>query len=367
VCALKTGNPGIQLRPLSAWPSPPSSLMARSVNLKATVPEGMPQPTHFDVQDTPPPALGDGVVVELLCLSADPYMRGGLKRGPSPRVMAGYVSGRVLKSAVPGWQPGDLFGASLPFLSVQAISAAQLQKMQIWKLTEYVAPEDISHGIGAMGMPGATAYGGLIDVLRPLQGETIWVSGAGGAVGSMVGQIAKNVYGCTVIGSAGGPQKCQHVCDEFGFDQCIDYKLCSSTKDLIVALREAAPDGIDMYFENVGGMHFEAAMSCLKMGGRVAVCGTISNYNDGTPAPVKLHVSNMIYSGQRVEGFVCSPWLNGTRGSFLKDMSAWIKEEKVKIQETFYDGEENYGAGFQSLFTGGNYGKVVVNTSRAKM
>lgn len=218
-----------------------------------------------------------------------------------------------------------------------------------------------------MGMPGATAYGGLIDVLRPNHGETIWVSGAGGAVGSMVGQIAKNVYGCTVIGSAGGPEKCEYVCEAFGFDHCVDYKTCSKTKDLIVALRKVAPDGIDMYFENVGGMHFEAAMSCLKIGGRVAVCGTISNYNDGRPPPTEIHISNMIYSGQRIEGFVCTPWLSGAQGNFLEDMAGWIKEGKVKVEETLFEGAETYGEGFQSLFTGGNYGKVVVTTARAKM
>lgn len=162
-----------------------------------------PGPEHFEVTELATPALGDGILVELLTLSADPYMRGGLKmplEGDKPRTMSGYVSGRVLESAVDGWAAGDLFGASLPYVDVQAISADQLKRLQIWKLTGLIGEADISHGIGAMGMPGATAYGGLIDVLRPNHGDTIWVSGAGGAVGSMVGQIAKNVYGCTVIG-----------------------------------------------------------------------------------------------------------------------------------------------------------------------
>ena len=226
----------------------------------------MPGPEHFEVVESAAPALGDGILVELLALSADPYMRGGLKeplRDGKPRTMAGYVSGRVLESAVSDWAAGDLFGASLPYADVQAISAEQLKRIQIWKLTGLIEEADISHGIGAMGMPGATAYGGLIDVLRPNQGDTIWVSGAGGAVGSMVGMIAKNVYGCTVIGSAGGPEKCAHVCKEFGFDHCVDYRACESTGDLVRALRSVMglgpgdmglEKGIDMYFENVGGV-----------------------------------------------------------------------------------------------------------------
>ena len=344
--------------------------MAQAVNLTSAVPEGMPGPEHFEVTDVLVPQLGDGILVELLTLSADPYMRGGLKmplKDGKPRRMAGYVSGRVLKSAVDDWVAGDLFGASLPYVDVQALSAEQLKNTQIWKLTGLIEEADISHGIGAMGMPGATAYGGLIDVLRPNHGDTIWVSGAAGAVGSMVGQIAKNVYGCTVIGSAGGPEKCEYVCKAFGFDHCVDYKACSSKKDLIVALRKVAPNGIDMYFENVGGMHFEAAMSCLKIGGRVAVCGTISNYNDARPPPTSIHISNMIYSGQRIEGFVCTPWLSGARGNFLQDMSKWIKEGKVQVEETLFEGSDAYGEGFRSLFTGGNYGKVVVTTARAKL
>ena len=201
--------------------------MARAVRLLQSVPKGMPQPSHFGVGDEPAPVLGDGLLVELLCLSADPYMRGGLKLGSTPRTMAGYVSGRVLESAVPGWTAGDLFGASLPYVDIQAISADRLRKTQIWKLSGLVADSEISHGIGAMGMPGATAYGGLIDVLRPLAGDTIWVSGAAGAVGSMVGQIAKSVFGCTVIGSAGGEAKCALVTSKFGFVRH-SHPLCAS-------------------------------------------------------------------------------------------------------------------------------------------
>ena len=304
--------------------------MAAAVNLARPVPEGLVPIDSFTVQSLPVPELGDGLLVELLCLSADPYMRGGLKLGRTPRTMAGYVSGRVLASAVDGWSAGDLFGASLPFVDIQAISAKQLESLQIWKLSDHLSEADIGQGIGALGMPGSTAYGGLIDILQPRAGETIWVSGAAGAVGSMVGQIAKSVFGCRVIGSAGGPTKCELVTSKFGFDGCVDYKTCSTKKELIIALSELAPEGIDMYFENVGGIHFEAAMSCLRPQGRVAVCGTISNYNDGQPEPNQIHVSNMIYNNHRIEGFVCTPWLSGERGNFLADMSGWIKAGQVR-------------------------------------
>lgn len=212
-------------------------------------------------------------------------------------------------------------------------------------------------------MPGSTAYGGLIDILRPKKGETVWVSGAAGAVGGMVGMLAKNVFGCRVIGSAGGPEKCKMVVEKFGFDECVDYKACRSTKELIMALRKVSPKGIDMYFENVGGMHFEAAMSCLRPKGRVAVCGVISGYNDAKLPPNKVNLGNMIYTGQRIEGFECSPWLLGKRGNFLQDMAKWVQEGKVTIQETRFEGLESFGSAFRALFVGGNTGKVVVRVA----
>jgi len=215
-------------------------------------------------------------------------------------------------------------------------------------------------------MPGATAYGGLIDVLRPLENkadgkqEVIWVSGAAGAVGGMVGQLAKQVYGCRVLGSCGGPKKGELVKETFGFDHVIDYKTVSTAEELTSAVKEGAPEGIDMYFDNVGGIHFEAAMSSLRPHGRVAVCGGISEYNSTELVPVKFFPLKMVFSCQRVEGFVSIPWLSGQKGNFLKDMSKWLKEDKVKVQETKFDGIDQWPMAFQSLFTGANMGKVIV-------
>jgi len=345
--------------------------MSRSVVLVSHVDVGVPGPEHFQITDTPWPALpGGGLIVQLHVLSADPYMRRLLKPGMPDawklgEPISGFVSGEVLSSESKEWAVGELFGAVLPFTTVQAISSTMLRKAPLRRLTGLLQKEQLGRGIGALGMPGSTAYGGLIDVLQPKQGDVLWVSGAAGAVGSMVGQMAKHVFGCTVIGSAGGPKKCAMVIEEFGFDHCVDYKQCGTTKELIVALRKVAPNGIDCYFENVGGMHFEAAMSCLRPKGRVAVCGAISGYNDARPAPNKIHISNMIYSQQRIEGFVCTPWLSGEQGNFLEDMAGWTREGKVKVKETSFEGIECFGEAFQSLFVGGNMGKVVVKANGA--
>ena len=145
-------------------------------------------------------------------------------------------------------------------------------------------------------MPGATAYGGLVDTLRPLKGETIFVSAAAGAVGGLVGQLAKALYDCKVIGSCGGAQKGKMIQEEWGFDHAIDYKTCNGKEDLVAALKKVAPNGINMYFENVGGIHFAAAMDVLAPKGRVAVCGQIDNYNDANPGPCAFHPMRMIYT-----------------------------------------------------------------------
>jgi NADPH-dependent curcumin reductase CurA len=177
--------------------------------------------------------------------------RNGIKTGrtkPGDAVV-GYIAGKVLESNSPDWKAGDLIGASVPYTTVQAISGEQLKQTLTWKLTEYITEDQISLGVGLLGPPGATAYGGVVDVLHPAEGETVFISAASGAVGSMAGQIAKNVYKCTVIGSCGGPAKCDNIKQKFGYDHAIDYKQCKSADDLIAALKAAAPDGFDMYFE----------------------------------------------------------------------------------------------------------------------
>lgn len=283
--------------------------------------------------------------------------------------MNGFVSGFVLESNSPDWVAGDLFGAALDFSNIMVISEQTRKMTAMWKLTGLIDEKDISYGVGVMGMPGSTAYGGLIDVLKPKQGETIFISAAAGAVGGLVGQIAKNEYGCKVIGSCGGPEKGKIILNKYGFDSHIDYKQLSSKEELKARLKEEAPEGIDMYFENVGGMHFEASLESLKKFGRIAVCGCIANYNKKTTGDGnspsgdvfnKIDIGQLIYNFQRVEGFVCSPWLTGQKGNFLQDMSKWLKAGKIQVQETHHHGIDQWPVAFQSLFTGANKGKVVI-------
>ena len=268
-------------------------------------------------------------------MSVDPYLRGGIKsingltgaaNEPCPRVMSGFVAGIVIASNDEAWAVGDRFGAHLPFATVQR---AFLGRTVAWKLTGLVGSNDanISYGVGVLGMPGATAYGGLTGVLRPREEkkETILITAAAGAVGSLVGQIAKQVYGATVIGTAGGPGKVHTLLSKYDFDYAIDRKaLPDQAEDgtwrarkeaLIGELKTAAPHGIDMVFENVGQDHFEAAFESLAPKGRIAVCGQIAAYNDNRCAGVCVCVCVCVTtpSEERERKPVCACVCGGAR------------------------------------------------------
>jgi len=341
---------------------------SKTITLKAYAEEGLPQKENFEIVtstvQTDLQLLEEGdVAIQVLAMSADPYLRGRIKSSGILKLgdpLSGFVAGKVIASKNSAWVTGDLIGASLPFSTVQIIKKDTFAKTYSWKLTGLVEEKDINLGVGILGMPGSTAYGGLIDILRPNKGETIFISAASGAVGSLVGMIAKQVYNCKVIGSCGGQEKCALVKEKFGFDHAIDYKTCRNADDLMAALKVVAPDGIDMYFENVGGFHFEASFNSLRPGGRIAVCGQIAEYNSREPNLCKINPMKMIYSAQRIEGFTCGPWITGKKGSFLKDMHGWLTEGKLIRQETVFNGIEAWIDGFQSLFTGANVGKVVV-------
>lgn len=342
--------------------------MSKSIILKSYVDEGIPMSEHFEIIDceVPPLEIDGSIQVKILAMSADPYLRGRINPKSAMKYnlgdsMSGFVVGKVIASLNnSNWIEGDLFGGSLPFTTIQTLTPDTLKSSLIWKLTGLLDESEITLGLGLMGMPGSTAYGGLIDILRPNQGETIFISAASGAVGSLVGMLAKRLYNCKVIGSCGGPEKCALIKEKFGFDHAIDYKKLSTASDLINALKEVAPDGIDMYFENVGGIHFDAAYASLKRFGRIAVCGGISQYNEATPNLNAINPMTMVYTFQRIEGFVCFPWLSGQKGNFLQDMHRYYRDGYVVSQETYFDGIEHWIDGFQSLFTGQNVGKVVV-------
>jgi NADPH-dependent curcumin reductase CurA len=340
----------------------------QSIELIDRLDEGIPGPEHFRIKSTETTLAAmesecqeGGIVIQALVFSADPYLRGSIKTGGTMQgnQMHGFIAGKVLVSKNPKWVVGKLLGGRLDFTTFQVLSPEQAAG--IWPLN--IPEENISYGVGILGMPGSTAYGGLIDVLAAKQGETIFISGAAGAVGGYVGMLAKSLFNCTVIGSCGGPEKVALVKEKFGFDFAIDYKSeTASTKEgMVAALKEIAPDGIDMYFDNVGGYHLEAALEVLRTKGRVAICGQIAEYNNKIPNPVPWYPMKMIYSQQRIEGFNCGEWLTGIKGHFHSDMPKWIEEGKLPcIEETVFEGIESWPLAFQSLFVGGNTGKVVV-------
>ena len=341
---------------------------------------GLPGPEHFDVveEDVTPLSSPGSVTLSIKAFSADPYLRGQIKSTGSIKggaKMSGFVVGEVvLSNGNAAWPVGSLFGASLPFSTVQTYDASDLAGKLIWNLTDKVTAETLTWGLGVLGMPGATAYGGLYDVLRPVvavvdsssdkkkEREVIFVSAASGAVGSLVGMLAKKVFGCVVIGSCGGPEKCKVLIEKFSFDHAIDYKDPDNAgkEGLVRALKGIAPGGINMYFENVGGEHFDAAFEVLANGGRIAVCGGISEYNNASVVGNVINPMKMIYTAQRIEGFVCMPWLTGKKGDFLNTMHALLQKGDLVVQETETVGIENWALAFQSLFTGANLGKVVV-------
>lgn len=347
-------------------------MLAKSVVLIDILSSGVPGREHFRIEDSTvevPAELDAGcVLVKLLVISADPYLRGAIKGPPSGSVAAGgvmngFVGGKVVASTNEKWSAGDLFGGALPFTTVQLLKPEALANTLMWKLTGLIEEADISRAIGILGMPGATAYGGLCDILRPNKGETVFVSAASGAVGGLVGMIAKTVYDCKVVGSCGGPAKCAVVKDKFNFDEAIDYKTATNADELGALLKTHAPDGIDMYFENVGGMHWDASLAALRPKGRIAVCGQIAEYNSVTGSAssnLTLNPMKMIYTQQRIEGFVSTRWLMDPEAKWLKEMHKWMTEGKLKVQETFFDGIDRWPDAFNALFTGANLGKVVV-------
>lgn len=334
--------------------------------------EGMPTSDYFRIVTSPKPVLGgDGdVLVQTLVASADPYLRGRFKAMPAGSAIEVFQAGRITASSSPDWKVGDLWGGRLPLVTEQVVTAKALAGGALWRLTGLLDEGRISQGVGILGMPGATAYGGIVDVLRPLAGQTLFVSAAAGAVGSIAGQIAKKHFGCKVIGSAGGPAKCEFVVKTLGFDACIDYKAVGdSAEKLGAALKEFAPAGIDMYFENVGGIHFDAAFAALRPYGRIAVCGCISGYNEKEAKKNEINIGAMIYTFQRIEGFLSTPYITGQKCAFFKDMPTWMREGEAGTtgayvaQETVYEGISSWPEAFLGLFTGANLGKVVVRVA----
>lgn len=318
-------------------------------------PQGMPSPDDFEIVDAPVGEPGpDEVVVRNLYLSVDPYMRGRMsdRKSYAPpyevgAVMTGGAVGRVVASRHPEFEEGDLVESRFGWREGFCVDGSKLRAIP----DPVAAP---SAYLGVLGMPGLTAYVGLLEVAELKEGETVLISGAAGAVGSVAGQIAR-INGCRVLGSAGGPEKVQYLRDELGFDFAFDYR----EGRLSERIKEGSPDGLDVYFDNVGGELLEAAIGRMRTFGRIALCGSISRYNDTGPTPGPANLSRAVGWCLTLRGFLV-PHYEHMRAPFLKDMGEWVRTGQVTYRETVVEGIEEAPQAFIGLFTGANLGKMVV-------
>src|SRR3989440_2832693 len=331
----------------------------------ASRPVGEPKPSDFRVEDyaVPAPAAGE-VLLRTIWLSLDPYMRGRMSDAPSYAapvpiggVMEGGTVSEVIASNNPAFAKGDVV-LSRAGWQTHALSDGQ----GLTKIDPKIAP--VSTAVGVLGMPGMTAYTGLLEIGKPQPGETLVVAAASGAVGSAVGQIAK-IKGARAVGVAGGKDKCDYVKNELGFDDCLDHR----DPELAAKLREACPKGIDVYFENVGGAVFEAVFPLLSAFARVPVCGLVAHYND-TDASVPKWASSMMRAvltkRLTVRGFIVSDFA-ARHADFLRDMSQWVREGKVKHREFVTEGLDSAPGAFMGLLKGANFGKQLVRLGPDKM
>lgn len=328
-------------------------MQSTDVRLKQR-PTGMPTHDDFELEtvDVPDPTDGE-VQVQNLCMSVDPYMRGRMvdRKSYVPPfqigdTLTGGAIGRVTASAHPEFSAGDIVESHFGWREAFTAPAGQLTR-----LGELAAPP--SAYLGVLGMPGMTAYVGLFGAAGLKDGESVFVSGAAGAVGSIAGQIARQ-HGCRVVGSAGGPDKTAWL-EEIGFDHAIDYR----QGNLLKQLRQGAPDGLDVYFDNVGGDHLEAALFHMRPFGRIALCGAISQYNATEPVPGPANLVMAIGLGLTLRGFIVSHF-DYMADDFRRDMSTWLKAGDITYQETVYDGIDKAPDAFIGLFTGANTGKMIV-------
>lgn len=325
-------------------------------------PTGMPDEDHLRLEEAAMPEAGDGqVVLKTRYLSLDPYMRGRMNDSASyatpvglGEVMGGEAVSEVIESHHPDLSPGDLVKGRTGWQTHSVASPDEL-----YKIDPELAPP--SAWLGVIGMTGFTAYVGLGQFGQPKAGETVVVSAASGAVGQVVGQIAK-MKGCRVVGVAGADDKCQHVVEHYGFDACVNYK----DDDFEDQLKSACPRGIDVYFENVGGKVFDAVMTMVNDFARIPVCGRIAHYNQTRlpEGPDRLipFMQQILIKRLMFRGFIQSDH-NELLPDFRRDMGQWLKDGKVIYQEDVVEGIENALTAFQGLLQGRNRGKLVVKVS----
>jgi len=341
--------------------------MTDDVNRRITLasrPVGFPKDTDFElVEDSVSEPDKGELLLRTLYLSLDPYMRGRISEARSyaasveiGQTMVGGTVSSVVASRHPKFKAGDRV---LSYSGWQDYEISNGQGLH--KLDPVHGPNPISTALGVMGMPGLTAYVGLLDIGQPVSGETVVVSSAAGAVGSVVGQIAR-LHGCNTVGIAGTAEKCQYTVEEFGFDTCLNY----NDEDFDSQLKDACPEGVDIYFENVGGKVFDATYNLMNDGGRIPVCGMISRYNDTSlpdgPDTLPRLMRAVLTRRLLVRGYIVTD--HGDRlSAFMSDMSSWLKSGEIRYREDITDGLENSISAFQGLLSGRNTGKAVVRVA----
>jgi NADPH-dependent curcumin reductase len=320
-------------------------------------PEGAPHLDNFELREIPIPEPSDGeVLMRTLYLSLDPYMRGRMSAAKSyaepvavGHPMVGGTVGEVLKSRHPGYVAGDIVVGNGGWQEYALAKGAFLRKLDPTGVP-------ISTALGVLGMPGMTAYVGLLDIGKPNPGECLVVAAASGAVGSVVGQIAK-IKGCRTVGMAGGRDKCHFVVDELGFDACIDHR----SSDFRDSLTAACPNGIDIYFENVGGHVQQTVWPLLNDFARVPVCGLIAQYNSTTPV-LGPDMSSVLRKRLTLRGFIVWDFA-GRQADFLCEAGEWVRSGRLKYREDIVKGLENAPAAFLGLLEGKNFGKMLVKVA----
>lgn len=326
---------------------------AREIRLKSR-PVGLPEAANFELAtvELPDPGAGE-VLVRNAWMSVDPYMRGRMYDRPSyvppfelGKALQGGAVGTVVKSNDPKFQPGDLVESMFGWREAYVAAGAALTKLP----QTGVPPQAF---LGVLGMPGMTAYSGFHRIGEPKPGETVFVSGAAGAVGATVCQIAK-IRGCAVVASAGTDDKLAWL-KSVGVDATVNYK----KGDLLENVRVAAPKGVDIYFDNVGGEHLEVALEVARPFARFIECGMISIYNNTEPTPGPRNMAYIVGKRIKMQGFIVTDFMD-MREQFVADMGAWVREGKVKWEETVENGVENAPKAFLNLFSGGNTGKMLV-------
>jgi len=339
-----------------------SDWMENQVNRKilfTSRPKGMPDESNFKmIEDKMPEIKAGEVLIRTLYLSVDPYMRGRMSDAKSyaepykvGEPFIGGIVGKVVESQNSRFTEGQIIEGRLEWSEYNVSDGSDIRKVN-----PDIAP--ISTALHVLGMPGLTAYFGLLYIGQPKKGETVVISGASGAVGPIVGQIAK-LKGCRVVGIAGTDEKCSYLTDELGFDAAINYK---KAVNILSALKDSCPDGVDVYFDNVGGKISDAVMNLINFQSRIVICGQISQYNLEKPEMGPRVTGQLLKTSSLMKGFIVSDYAEHNKEGLVQ-LSQWVKEGKIKYSENIIEGFENTVDAFLGLFRGDNLGKQLVKVA----